>query len=407
MRVLRLAQRFDVALLLWNQVVVDDLQFLCWGLLARNVHLLVQLLADLIRFFLYLDVVGVVVPVNVGASLLRRGTADSLVRIGLSEQIRIALLVSLEALADALPFVHVCVMLGLILVLFGDGKVLLAILELEVEPLEILHAPLGGGSSRLAVTPLVLDAESEGEVLYASHRLRHVEVWPEVARLLPIVSVLGVGVIIAPALFAFGVEASSKLLLKGFLGILAASLLVLVDDGVSRLLPAHCCQALVRELQDSTLKGLHFALLGRPPLSLLSPVSVQLIDGVGIYGEAHVEVLWFGHRLVSILAPIGSGSGPPLLLPGVAFLLALCSCWEAFSGSAGKVLGSVLTEPPLVTVLAESCLHGPSIILVLVQTRVFQVKHEVLLEFVRPLWQGERLVGLRGVRVGRRGGTLV
>ena len=59
-----------VALLLWNQVVVDDLQFLCLGLLAGNVDLLVELLANLIRVFLYLDIVGVAIPIYVGGSLL-------------------------------------------------------------------------------------------------------------------------------------------------------------------------------------------------------------------------------------------------------------------------------------------------------------------------------------------------
>lgn len=283
-RVLLLAQRLNVALLLGNQVVVDDLQFLRLGLLARNVDLLVELLANLIRVFLYLDVVGVVIPVDVGAGLLWRRSTNSLVGVGLSKQVHIALLVALEALLKSLRVVHVCVMLSLILVLFSNRKVLLAILKLEVEPVEVLHPSFGRGSSRLAVTSLVLDAESEGEVFYASHRLGYVEVWPEVARLLTIVGVIGTSGIIASTAIVLGLQACSKLLLKGFLRILAACLVILVDDGVCRLLPTHCCQTLVGELQDSTLEILHLALFRRPPLSLLSSVGVELVDGVSIYG---------------------------------------------------------------------------------------------------------------------------
>jgi hypothetical protein len=321
--------------------------------------------------------------------LLRKRGSDSLlsVRVWLWEQVSVALLIALELLINTIDIVQVCVIIAFIFVFLSNREVLVIVLKMEIQPLEVLHAHLGRRLG-LAVAFLVLDAEAQGEVFYSSHRLRHVEVRPEVARLLVFFGILAVRPVVTFAVLVLSVQTGSKFLLEGLLGILASGLIICVDDGVRRLGPVHGRQTLVCKLKDTALEVLHL-------LAVLSSVGVQLVDGVRIYCEADVEVLWLRHRLVGILAPIRAYSLPLLLRSEPTVFWRRNSWLEANACFAGKIVGRPLETLSLNAVLYISFLGGSSTLLVLIQTRVLQIEHEVLLQVscfreLRECWVGRR-----------------
>lgn len=103
-------------------------------LLAGNLNLLVELLPNLVRILLNLNIVAVVVSIYFLVGLFGKGGRYSLmnVRVWLWEQVSVALLIALELLISTIDIWQVCVIFSLVFVFLSNREVLLVVLKLEI-----------------------------------------------------------------------------------------------------------------------------------------------------------------------------------------------------------------------------------------------------------------------------------